>query len=54
MEEVFERLSDMYSIEVRSVRPELAFVTFMRCAELGIYALQLQREHFHGSQPFEV
>ncbi len=35
MEEVFERLSDMYSIEVQTMPPLLAYVTILGCAEFG-------------------
>ena len=35
MEEVFERLSDMYSIEVQAMPPVLAYFAMLCCAELG-------------------
>ncbi len=35
MEEVFERLSDMHSIEVQAMPPALACFAVLRCAELG-------------------
>ncbi len=54
MEEVFEGLSDMYSIEVHAMPPVLAHCAIPCCLELGVFALQLQREHFHGGEPFEV
>ncbi len=35
MEEVFERLSDMYSIEVQAMPPVLAHLAIPCCAERG-------------------
>jgi hypothetical protein len=35
MEEVFERLSDMYSIEVQAMPPVLAAFAIPCCLELG-------------------
>ena len=35
MEEVFERLSDMYSIEVQAMPPVLAYFAVMCFAKLG-------------------
>ena len=54
MEEAFERLSDMYSIEVQAMPPALAYYAFPCYIELRASPLQLQREHFHGGQSDQV
>jgi hypothetical protein len=54
MEEAFERLSDMYSIEVQANHQRSLALQFCVAWSSGESALQLQREHFHGGQSDQV